>query len=175
MIEDLHAALVAELKATPGMQDVCDYGHATKLKTPAAIVNLAEMRADYSGLDATGRLPLVCRWEIFLVLGNTAINQALKLRTLAAHVAHMIDGKSLVCGAPEAAFVSAEPNEFEPSFEHAKSWRVEFEQMLYLGEYMWSDEGAPPEKVFASYAPLIGAAHEDKYFEVKDELPDLGA
>lgn len=173
MIEEMHAALLAELAAIEGMQDVFDYGHVQQLKTPAAIVNLAEISADDP--DGTGRLAVRCRWEIFLVLGNTAKNQALKLRTLAAHVAHMVDGKNFVCGAPEAAFVAAEPNEFEPSFEHAKSWRVEFEQVLYLGESLWSDEGVPPQKVMASYAPLIGAEHEDKYFEVADELSDCGA
>lgn len=175
MIEAVHAGICAALRqGLPGLRDVVDYGVERKLNAPLAVVHLAGMERAGEADDGTERLWVQCRWEVFLVVAARVCGVEQELRRMAAAVATVVQGNRFGAQVAPARFLTAEPNEFEPSFSGALSWRVEFEIDVPLGESVWDGEGVPVKQVLASYAPLVGEDHKDKYTEVTaDELPSL--
>lgn len=169
MIAQAHDGILAALRGDlPGLRDVLDYGVAEQLATPAAVLRLAGMEPDDAPEDGSGRLDMRCRWEVFLVLASRTPGVERRLRALAAAAAVLLHGNRFGLAAPPARFVLAEANEFEPSWKGAQSWRVEFEQVLHLGESVWDAEGVVPQTVLASHSPLVGSQHEQEYEEISN-------
>ena len=171
MIGPAHDGILAALgQGLPGLRDVLGYGTAEGLATPAAVLNLAGVEPADEPEDGSGRLAVRCRWELFLVMASRTPGVGRKLRELAGASAALVQGNRFGLAAPPARFVLAEPNEFEPSWKGAESWRVEFEQVVYLGANVWDGEGVMPETVLVSHTPLIGLEHEGEYEEVPGEF-----
>ena len=55
------------------------------------------------------------------------------------------------------------PDDFQPEIDKYEVWRVEWQQVIHLGETIWTDEGTTPQNPVYSWVPDIGNGNEDKY------------
>ncbi|NJB67213.1 hypothetical protein GGQ74_000853 [Desulfobaculum xiamenense] len=94
----------------------------------------------------------------------------MRLRSLVSRVLTFVDGNRFGVAGNPATFQLAEQ---ASDVADGCGWRVEFEQVVFVGASVWDGEGVVPSEVRVSHSPLIGAAHEDKYVEVTDGFPGI--
>lgn len=163
---DLHAAIVARIAAEfPAWQTVEAYRQDRKsLPVPACTIELAEMEAADDLDPMTGQLAMLTRWEARIVIGfRQAGNPALEIRKMAAALAAYVHGQRWGLPVGAANVQGAWPDDYAPELEQYECWRVEWTQVVHLGKSAFADDGVVPSVLHYSWAPDIGAAHEQDY------------
>nr|DAR96802.1 MAG TPA: tail completion protein [Caudoviricetes sp.] len=165
-LDALHEAITGAIRAQfPDLATVEAYRQDRKnLPVPACLVELSEMEAG-NDLDlGTEQLAVMARFEARLVIGfrQGGRNPGLEIRKLAAAVAAFVHQQRWGLPVGPADVLGAWPDDFDPNLEQYECWRIEWQQVIHLGESVWHDEGVTPEPVL-SWAPEIGAGHEADY------------
>lgn len=173
-LEQVHSAIVERIKAAfPALKTVEAYRQDRKsLLVPACLVNLMEMEVEPEDDPGTEQLAVTAHFEAVLVIhfrqGDK--NPKLEIRKLAAAVAQFVHRQRWGLPVSPAVVEAISEDGFDPELDQFEAWRVEWRQVLHLGESCWDGEGIIPQRIFLGIAPNIGKAHEQDYFEVtKDE------
>ena len=175
-LDAVHAGIVAAIKAQfPSLQTVEAYRLDRKtLPAPACLIELTEM--DAADLDpGTEQQAVMARFEAKLVIGfrQGMKNPKLEIRKLAAAFAAFVRLQRWGCPVGPAELIGAYPDDFDPELDQFECWRVEWRQIIHLGESVWADwnDGTPPGQVLVGYAPAIGAGNEGEYTELTGGQP----
>ncbi len=177
----LHQAIVADIKAQfPSLATVefyrgQDAGEDRRsLTTPACLLDLTELEAEPEADPGTEQLAMVAKFEAALVIDFRTTSSKLSIRQLAVSLAAWLRlrrwgnpavvGKKLPTG--PAQVIGAYPDDFQPDLERFVVWRVEWQQVIHLGQTVWKPEGAAPTTVLLGGAPDIGIGHEPDYVQI---------
>lgn len=172
-LDVLTSAIVASIAAAfPTLQTVRAYDpDPGEFPLPALFVAIEDMEGVPDDDRGTGQLPLLVRFEAVLVVGFKAPSALRAAPKLAAAIARHIYQQRWGQPAGPAEVTVVEPDEFLPILDRFVTWRIEWQQIVHIGESVWRDDGTLPSQVLASWAPDIGPANESKYSEITGELP----
>ena len=164
-LDALHEAVIASIAdAFPHLQTVEDYpDDKRRINAPAALIELTEMTAAPDDDPGTGQLALELQFELRYIVGFRGANQGRLIRSNAAALAHFIQHNQWGLPIEGARVMVCEPDAFSPELDQYHVWRIEWAQVVHIGENEWIDDGAPPSEVWVGVSPLIGAEHEEFY------------
>jgi hypothetical protein len=178
-LDTLHDAIEAAIKTKfPALKTVEFYSSTRSGMTyPACLLELCEIEA-YSDPDpGTEQQAVMARFEARLIIPGVDTTAAKRsIRKLAAAFSAFIrlkrwpdpnvPGKAVPTGPAE--LIGAYHDDFHPELDQFEVWRVEWQQILHLGDTVWTDEGTTPSHVLVSFSPAIGTPHTADY---KDLTP----
>lgn len=168
-LNQLHDNIVAAIAGQfPALQTVEAYREETErvtLRAPACLVELFELEAVDDQDHGTEQLPMMARFEARLIIGFREANAKREVRKLAAALAKFIRHQRWGLGAnvAPAEVMGCYPDEFDPALDQYEVMRVEWQQVVYVGENVWTGEGVPVTEVLYSWAPKIGLPFRDNY------------
>lgn len=179
-LEVLHDAIVSDIKAAfPQLSTVQFYQDDPEerktLPIPACLLTMDELDVDMDIDPGTEQLAVRAHFEAHFIVSSIRNPRAkLAVRTLAAaFMAWMRLRKWTNPENPEkklptraARVIGGYPDDFHPEMDKYEVWRVEWEQVIHLGESVWNDEGITPSQVFFNWSPEIGDGNEEKYSEL---------
>lgn len=144
--------------------------------TPACLLEMNEWDRVDDGDPGTGQLAINARFEAIFALNfkQGIKNPKLEVIKLASAFALFAHLQRWGCPIGPADVIGAYPENFDHRLEQYHCWRVEWRQIIYLGDTAWKDEGVTPETIMLGFAPNIGAGHESDYVKVA-ELPVINA
>lgn len=179
-LRKLHKAIENDIRAQfPQLQTVQFYQddpeERLRLPVPACLLTLSEMEADNDIDPGTEQLAVNATFEAYFIVNGIRTAQALlEIRVLvAAFMAWMRKrrwnnpdnpAKKLPTGG--AMVVGGFPDSFEPALDKYEVWRVEWQQVIHLGQSVWNDEGITPSEVFLGWSPEISFGNEEDYEKV---------
>lgn len=177
-------AIVADIKARfPSMVNVeffPDEPEAnTRMPVPAILLDVSEMEADSELDPGTEQLAVRMSFSAFIVIsGLQDGNTKLQIRLLAAALVSWLryrhwrdpsnpgtDDEPNFLPSDPAVPVGAYRDDFNPALDRYEVWRVDWEQVIFLGQSAF-DTTFLPTKVWVGLDPNIGAAHKDDYVQV---------
>ena len=190
-LDTLHDAIVADIKAKfPDLRTVefyrgegNDHDDRKTLPAPACLLSLTELEsADDDEDPMTGQLAVVAHFEAELIIRFTTPNAKRSIRKLAAAFAAWLrkrrwanpnnpskklpTGPAMVIGAYQDDFTNLMPGQRDKPLDQFEVWKVEWRQLVHLGESEWKDEGEVPTTVYLGMAPEIGIPHVDDYEQI---------
>lgn len=179
-LSTLHNAIVADIKAAfPQLLTVEFYQDNPEtrktLPIPACLLTITELEADDEDDPGTEQLAVVATFEArFIINSIRTPRAAMAIRTLSAAFMAWLrkrrwtnpdnPAKKLPTG--PANVVGGFPDDFTPELDKFEVWRVEWQQIIHLGESVWNDEGVTPSIVYLGQAPEIGTGNEHNYEQV---------
>lgn len=172
-LDAVHSGIVEAIKAKfPTLKTVEAYRLDRKnLPTPACLIELTEMETGVDPDPGTEQLPVLARFEARFVIGFRQpglLNPKLEIRKLAAAFAAFAKFQRWGCPIGPAEIVGIYGDDFDPELDQFEVWRVEWQQIIHLGETVWTDGGEVPTPYF-SFSPEIGIGHENDYFPAVTE------
>ena len=174
-LDAVHVGIVNAIKAQfPTLQTVEAYRLDRKsMPTPACLIEMTEMDTAPEFDPGTEQLPVNARFEARFAISfrQGSNNPKLEVRKLAAAFAAFARLKRWGCPIGPAEVIGCYQDDFDPELDQFECWRVEWQQLILLGDTVWTDGGTVPVPVF-SWAPEIGAAHEPEYVPF-DEAPNV--
>lgn len=180
-LRQLHEAILADLREhyLDRVQTIAAYDpfpdpedqDRQPLVTPALLIEIDAINPGAD--DGTDRQPLLLNIAVHAVLSFRTADVQLELREFAADVlAHARHNRWGLYGAvQEPAALSAQPGEFRPGLSGFDSWRVAWEQTVFVGPSAWTATGLTPTEVWFSTVPEIGTAHVDDYVRIDEGAP----
>lgn len=178
-IDALQDAIVADIKAAfPDLKTVEFYGDDREPRNiiPACQLDIPEWQDFDSPDPGTEQQPVMMRFEArFIIDGVKSQASKREIRRLAAAFSAFLykrrwsdadnPGKKIPTGPAE--FLGAYHDTFNADLDQYQVWRVEWQQIVHLGQSVWGDDGSTaPSRVFVGMAPDIGTGHEPDYAEV---------
>jgi len=120
-----------------------------------------------TGVDpdpATEQLAVLARFEARFVMSfkQGLKNPKLEVRKLASAFAVFAKFKRWGCPIGAAEVVGIFPDDFDAELDQFECFRVEWQQVIHLGETIWTDSGIIPEPYY-SWSPDIGIPNEPDY------------
>jgi hypothetical protein len=144
----------------------CYLDERTELPTPACLIEMTECEPqDDQKLD-TGQFAFKTRWDAYFLVSFKTPQAKLTVRKLAVDFAIFAEENRWGLKIAPAKVMWAGDDDFKPELEKFEIWRVEWSQVLYLGETP-SFEGAIPTP-YLGFSPDIGTGHEDDYIALED-------
>lgn len=186
-LDTLHAAIVADIQAKfPDLQTVEFYrgegnGHDDRktLPVPACLLNLSELEVSEDD-PMTNQLAVMAHFEAELVIRFTTPNAKRSVRKLAAAFAAWLrlrrwtnpsdptkklpTGPAMVIGAYQDDFTNLMPGQRDKPLDQFEIWKVEWRQIVHLGQSTWTDEGETPSTVYAR--PNVDGQPDGDYQQV---------
>lgn len=174
-IEQLYAAIEGAIVAKfPALRTVefDRTDESENIPTPACLLSLVEFEPAPEHDAGTGQWPVHARFEARMILTSRPADSAREVRKLAAAFATWMNLRRWGLAAPgdECRVIACEPDEFEPRADKFHAWRVEWTQLVMLGEPEWLG-GNIPEALY-SFVPRVGIPHESEY-QTLDGTPRL--
>jgi len=172
----LHQAIVDAIAAQfPSMQTVADYREdRTNLPMPAILVELEDFEAAPDDNPGTEQLMVFARFAATIVIGFRTESAKREIRRLAAALGVFVHrnrwGTAHGYVGP-AEVLTITPDEFDPEMDRVEVWRVEWRQMLALGDGVWVNDGSLPTEILYSFVPEIGVPFEEEYEPVDLDSP----
>lgn len=142
-LDALTDAIVASIAgAFPAFALVAAYpDDLTALPTPACVIELVDLEpADDIG---TEQLPVMARFEARVVMGFRAADVKRATPKLAASLALHINKKRWGLPVEPAAVTAIERDDFDPDLDQFEVWRVDWAQIVHIGESVWNNDGTP--------------------------------
>ena len=150
-LDILQDAIEADIAAAfPSFANVEFYSETRKgMPLPSCLLELSDFE-DFNDPDpATGQQAVMARFEArFIISGVKTKTAKRSIRKLAASFAAWLrlrrwtnpsnPAKKLPTG--PAQFLAAEPDPFHPEADQYECWRVEWQQVLHLGETVWKPQ-----------------------------------
>jgi len=164
----LHQAILDAIAAQfPDLATVEDYPEDRQtLVLPACIVELDELEGAPEEDPGTDQLAMRARWVARIVIGFRTPAAQREIRSLAAALATFVRLQRWGQPVGEARVEACAPDEFAPEAEQFVVWSVTWSQIVHLGQTIWTNDGAIPSDVLASWAPEIGTEHPDTYTQL---------
>lgn len=161
----LHQAIIDTIAASfPSIKTVADYpDDRQRIEVPAALIEMPELNAAPDDDPGTGQLAMEAQFELRYLIGWRGANQGRVIRSQVAALAHFIHQQQWGLPVEPARVLVAEPDEFSPELDQYLVWRIEWAQIIHIGENEWIDDGITPSEVWVGIAPLIGPKHEELY------------
>ena len=167
-LDAVHQGIVSAITANfPTLRTVEAYRlDRQHLETPACLIEMTEMETGVDPDPGTEQLAVLARFEARFVIGfrQGTNNPKLEVRKLAASFAAFARLKRWGCPIGPAEVVGVFPDDFDPELDQFECWRVEWQQIIHLGDTVWRDEGETPSPTM-SFAPNVGAGHENDYLD----------
>lgn len=172
-IDTLHENILAAIAGKfPDIRTVEDYpDDRRRVRVPAALVELVELAGAPDDDPGTGQLALQASFELRYVIGFRGHNQGRAIRSQIATLAHFIHHNQWDLPVEPAMVTACEPDEFSPELDQYVVWRIDWTQLVVIGENEWMQPGTTPETVWVGIAPDIGPEHVDDYTRVAGEEP----
>lgn len=165
-LDAVHEGIVSAIKTQfPTLKTVEAYRLDRKnLPTPACLLEITEMDAAPDIDPGTEQLAVTARFEARFVIGfrQGGKNPKLEVRKLAAAFAAFARLKRWGCPIGPAEVIGAYQDDFDPELDQFECWRVEWQQVIHLGDTVWKDDGEVPTPHF-SWTPNLGPEHSDAY------------
>jgi hypothetical protein len=133
---------------------------------PAILLDLSEFENEGVEDRGTGQLAMRARIEARLIIGYRTTRAKTAARTAAGCLAAWLRLKRFTgdnVWTEPAYVIGAYRDDFAPGCDRYVVWRVEWTQVLQLGESIWQDAGVMPSNPTYSFAPDIGLGHESDY------------
>lgn len=168
-LDTLQAAIEADIQAAfPALVNVEFYGETRSgMEMPACLLELTEMEAFSEPDPGTEQQAIMARFEARIIISGVKTKESKHtIRKLSAAFAAWLrlrrwtdaanPGKKLPTGPAE--FLTAEPDPFSPEADQFEVWRIEWQQVLHLGESVWKPDpdATTPSTVYSGFAPDIG-------------------
>lgn len=177
----LHAAILsAAAAAFPGVhfefyrddRTNLPFGDGAAGNDPRAYVlmELDEFEPSDAVDPGTEQLAMMAKFSANVIMKTLPVDARLSVRVLAAAFAAFLRKQSrfspstVLQGSTEV--VGCYKDDFNQELDKYEVWRVDWVQNVWLGiGDVWLPEpgATPPDQVFFSFAPLIGASHETDY------------
>lgn len=173
-LDTLHQAILDHIAAAyPALATVSDYPEERRhLSLPACLVEMAEMDGVPDLDPGTGQLALMTRWEARLIIGWRTASAAREIRRLAGALGVTIHQQRWGLPVGPAEVLGMTPDAFEPQLDQFVVWRVDWQQVVHLGESVWSPASSlVPSEILYSTAPEIGPVHEEAYAPIDEAAP----
>ena len=163
-LDALHDGIIASIRAAfPDLAAVEDYREDRQaLPIPAVLIELTELEPSPDEDPGTEQLAALARFDAHIVLGFRTPQIKREIRKLAAALAFHIHGSRWGQRVGPAEVTAIAPDDFTPELDQFEVWRVEWQQLVHIGESVWRNDGATPVPVF-SWSPDIGPGNEVKY------------
>ena len=142
------------------------------MPTPACLLELVEAE-DAADMDAgSGQWHAMLRFQARVVMALRGPEVRLNVRKAALALATYLrlrrwDG----IAADPCQVIACEPDEFAPNVERFAVWRVEWVQLVMLGESAWTNDGTVPTQVLYSFTPEVGTPNEGSYLPANGGSP----
>jgi hypothetical protein len=161
-IDLAHEAVMNFVRETfPDLQQVTAYGeNREEIQMPAFMFELEEFEMGELENDVgTGQISLITRWcGYFIELFNVE-NVKTVLRSRAGEFAFKIHNNRLGLRCDPCRFIRADPESFKPSLEKFEVFKVEWSQVIILGDVPQE----PDLSIYLGFEPNVGLAHKDDY------------
>lgn len=180
----LHDAIAADIKAQfPALQTVMFYRDdtdrepITPAELPAVLLELVEWDTSDADDPGTEQLAVNARFDAYIVMKSSPTGKASAWILAGALCAWLRDrrflapgntGKAIPTG--PAKVIGAYTDHFRPELDQYTVRRVEWHQVLHLGQTVWKDSGVTP-RVFFGFAPEVGVPYKDDYIELLNNGP----
>lgn len=133
---------------------------------PAILLDLSEFENEDVEDRGTGQLAMRARVEARVIVCYRTARAKTAARTAAGTLSAWLrlrrfTGENVWTQA--AQVIGAYRDDFASDCDRYVVWRVEWTQVLQLGESIWQDGGVKPKKISYSFAPDIGKRHEAAY------------
>lgn len=177
-LSELHQAIIDRIAAQfPDVQTVTDYREEdrTRMPLPAILVELTDFEAVPDQDPGTGQLAMLARWEARIIIGWRTAAAQREVRKLAAALGAFAHLNRWGKPVEAAEVLTMTPDAFDPALDQFVVWRVEWAQIVHLGESVWKNDGTIPVDVLYSYAPEVGEDNEPAYEELDVDAPLGGA
>lgn len=162
----LHDNIVAWIaEAFPSVATVAAYPEEDDrgtLMAPAILIELAELEATPDRDPGTEQLAMTAKFEALVIIGFRTANAKREIRKLAASLAHYILRKRWGLPVGPAEVIGCYRDEFDPNLDEYEVFRVEWQQIVNIGEGVWKNDGIVPTPVY-SWAPKVGEPFRDNY------------
>jgi hypothetical protein len=142
------------------------------LPVPACLVEMTGFDPDETD-PGTGQLAVMATFEALFVIGfrQPGKNPKREVRKLAAAFAAFCRLQRWGCKIGPAEVLGAHPDDFDPDLDQFDCWCVEWQQVIHLGETVWTNDGVQPTAVFVSGQAPFGPDGEGNYQRVNESPP----
>lgn len=167
-LDQVHDGIVSTLAAKFPALHVEAYREDRKtLPIPACLIQLDEMEVSPDDDRGTGQLAVMATFCALLVLPFKlpGQNPMREVRNMAAAVAAFARLQRWGCPIGPAMVLGAYQDDFRPELDQYECWKVEWQQIIHLGEDVWKG-GTRPHTIMGSWTPEIGIPHEPDYVQV---------
>lgn len=130
---------------------------------PAALLQLLDIAPRPDDNPLNGQFACEIHVELSLILGRRTHQVRRKTVQAAGAIAAAVNGERFGVRWGAAVVVDTGPDEFAPAAQQFDVWRVEWVHDARVGVPVDLELDDLPAEVLTSWAPEIGAAHEDKY------------
>lgn len=116
-------------------------------QAPACVLELPEWEGLEGDDPETGQLAINCRFEARLLIGFNRPRAKAEVRKLAMALAawlHKRTWRAQAHPSGQAQVTGAYRDDFSPVLDKYEAWRVEWTQVIHLGESAFKDTGTPP-------------------------------
>lgn len=189
-LDTLHAAIVADIQAKfPDLRTVefyrgegSDHDDRKTLPVPACLLNLSELEASDENDPFTEQLAVMAHFEAELVIRFTTPNAKRSIRKLAAAFAAWLHnrrwtnpantakklptGPCMVIGAYQDDFTNLMPGQRDKPLDQYEIWKVEWRQIVHLGDSVWNDDGLTPTPSTVFVRPNVDGQPDGDYQQV---------
>lgn len=140
--------------------------------TPAVFLEVSSLdREDDPG---TGEVAMSVRVDCYVVVSFKTHKAKAVVRDLSSDLAVHLHGNRFGMPVAPSQLIGCYPDGFGDDQEQFETWRVEFDQVVHLGQNVWDEEGILPVEVYLGIAPEVGVEHVDKYFLADPEFVPNG-
>lgn len=172
-LDQLHDSILNAIRSKfPNLQTVEAYRPDRKsIPLPACFLELEEFEtADDAPDPGTEQLAVMARFSARFLISFKSSQPKLTIRKLAAAFAAFARFKRWGLPVGPAEVIGAYPDDFDIELDQFECWRVEWRQVIHLGEGIWNDQAFTGEPVF-SWSPHIGIGNERYYRPLPELLP----
>ena len=174
-MDALHAAIVADIQAQFTDIATVEFYRTEERKglpLPAILLDLTELENQPDIDPGTEQLAVTARFEAEIILGFRTANVQQAVRKLAGAFAAWLRKRHWTgVRTGPAEVIGCYRDDFDPELDQYVVWRVEWTQVLHLGDTVWTNDGTIPTQVLFSWVPEIGTPHEQDY--VPMDIPPL--
>lgn len=167
---DLHAAIETKIKAKLPWLKTVDYYRENReppkrAEMPALFFELVETEAAERDNPGTGQLAQNALFEAYLFIDYKQAGKKAKLeiRERATEFALMLHQNRWGVPCEAACAIAMHPDETDPDLDQYEIFRIEWQQVIYLGADEWAETGNTPDEPQWAQHPSIGADNEYAY------------
>lgn len=167
-LPEMQAAIAAQIAAAFPVFALVEFDRDDEgedIPLPACLLEFIEAEPAPANDAGTGQWPALARFEARIIM-NARRSQRTDVKVLAVSLSAWLNLRRFAgVHADPCQVIACEPDEFAPSVEKFRAWRIEWVIPAMFGNSVWGSEGGVPASFF-SFVPEIGAANVDSYVPV---------